>query len=108
MKIRGLEEKIKQNIQDFKDRKKYLENSLDTLNNKITSLNKDIEKKDGQIKQQTELIKKATDFLEEQEKKIEEQEALLNKEKKEIGTQTDPYVDEHLTADIERIKQEKT
>jgi len=100
MKIKGLEEKIK----DFKDRKNYLETTLDTLNNKIISLNKDIENKDGQIKKQTELIKNSLAFLEEQEKKIKEQEALLNKEKKDAQTQTDPYVDEHLKADIERLK----
>jgi len=108
MKIKGLEKTIKQTIYDFKDRKNYLENTLDTLNDNIISLNRDITRKDGQIAKQAEQIDKAISLLKEQKNKLEEQEALLNKEKKDAQTQTDPYVDEHLTADIQRLKQEKT
>src|SRR6185369_4723090 len=101
MKIEGLEDKIEDTIKDFKGRKNYFETTLDAVNNEIISLNKDITKKDEQIAKQTELIKKSITLFEDQKKKIEEQEALLNKEKKEAGTQTDPYVDEHLKADLQ-------
>jgi len=73
MKIKGLEEKIK----DFKDRKNYLETTLDTLNNTITSLNKDIEKKDRQIKTYNEVIdSKNNELL--QAQKVMEAMTVLN------------------------------
>ncbi|CAG8472844.1 2990_t:CDS:2 [Ambispora gerdemannii] len=93
---------------DLKDRKNYLETTLDTLNNTIISLNNELTKKEGQIKQQTKQINQAIALLEEQKKKVEEQAAQLNKEKKDVGTQTDPYVDQHLTADIQRLEKEKS
>ena len=73
MRIRGLEQQIRQNIQNFKDKK----NSLDTLNNEIISLNKDIEKKDRQIKTYNEVIDNKNDELL-QAQKVMEAMSVLN------------------------------
>src|SRR6185437_15775093 len=73
MRIRGLEQQIRQNIQNFKDKK----NSLETLNNDIISLNKDIEKKDRQIKTYNEVIDNKNDELL-QAQKVMEAMSVLN------------------------------
>lgn len=103
-KLEEREELSQKTIQNYLQKITALEGEKELERN---NARKEIAEKDDQIKHQKEVIDKTIAELKEQKKELEEQEALLNKEKKTVGTQTDPYVDQHLTADIQRLEQEK-
>src|SRR6185312_6410998 len=119
MKIKGLETTIKQTIYDFKERKNYLENALETSNNEIISLNKDIEKKDRQIKTYNEVIDSKNNRLLQLEKLfqgtakiftrqhnyVDHLKEQLEKEKEEKGISQEQV--NHLQTDMERLDKEK-